>query len=184
MSKIQNQVIFHVKKSSQNFSLDHGLNRLSFFRFRRYNLRDNFLRLCFHTRKRARKQLGFLLQRRFKNMRHLGIMLKSYSAFFLTYISKHFRNTSSKLYDVNTFSYVYFLNRLFSHLNRFLMHFLFFNYKGFTNLNVLFNILHLLYPGVVYKNLIYRLWYQAISYITSVGNYNTFNRLNYFILSG
>lgn len=157
MSKIQKQVIFHVKKSLQNFSLDYGLNRLSFFKYRRYNLRDNFLRLCYNNRRRVRKQIGFLLQRRFKVARRLSVSLKSYSAFFLTYISKYFRNNTHKLYDVNTFFYIYFLNRLFFYINSFLVNFPFFTEKGLLNLNVFFNLVHLLYPGVVYKNLVYRL---------------------------
>lgn len=163
MSKIQQQVIFHVKKSSQNFSIDYGLNRLGFFKFRRFNLRDNFLRVCFNNRKRARVQLGILLQRRYKDSHFSSLALKSYSTLFLTYISKYFSTSAYKLYDVNTFSYIYFLNRLFSHLNSFLFNFSFFNVAGFVNLNFFFNLLHLLYPGVVYKNLVYRLLFQTFA---------------------
>jgi|SRR3989338_3929995 len=157
MSKIQQQVIFHIKKNSYNFSIDFGLNRLGFFKFRRYNLRDNFLRICSNNRKRVRAQLAIVLQRKYRYAHMLSLSLKSYSAFFLTFIPKYFKNKIRNLYDVNVFSYIYFLNRLFFHLNSFLLNFSFYNVAGFINLNFFYNLLHLLYPGVVYKNLIYKL---------------------------
>lgn len=157
MSKIQRQVIFHVKKSSQNFSLDYGLNRLGFFKYRHYNLRDSFLRLCSKNRKSVKAQLAIPLHYKLKLLSSLSFSLKSYSAFVIRYLPRHFKTSTYRLYDVNTYSYVYFLNKLYFYLDRFFLIFSFFNRSGFIDLNTFFFFFRILYPGLPSTSLFYKL---------------------------
>jgi hypothetical protein len=176
MSKIQRQVIFHVKKSSQNFSLDYGLNRIGFFRYRHYNLRDNFLRLCSKNRKYIKTQLCVPLHYKFKLSGILSFALRTYSSFFIRYIPRYFKKSFYKLYDVNTYSYIYFLNRLYLYLDRFLFNFSFFNKHGFVNLNVFFIFMQILYPGLSNKSLLYKLFIH--SFKNNVYFENLLDKLN------
>ncbi len=50
MSRIQRQVILHSKKNAQLFSLDCGLNKLGFHKYRHYNLKQSFGDFCRDTR--------------------------------------------------------------------------------------------------------------------------------------